>query len=86
VFAAVVEGRTRTGREIDDRSGHEHLAGLRAITDAKGKVDGDARQLGAASFDFTGVDPDPNVEADLAAASRIAVPQRMARAGPRRWR
>jgi hypothetical protein len=29
-------------------------------------VDGDTRELGAASFDFTGVDPDANVEADLA--------------------
>jgi hypothetical protein len=33
-------------------------------------VDGDTRELSAASFDFTGVDPDANVEADLAGGTR----------------
>jgi len=31
-----------------------------------GEVDGDACEFGGASFDLTGVDPDPNVDADLA--------------------
>ena len=66
VFAAVVEGRARTCHEIDDRSRHEDLAGLRGFADATREVDGDARELGTASFNLTGVDPDPNVEANLA--------------------
>jgi hypothetical protein len=66
VPAAVVEHRARTGHEIDDRSGHQDLAGLCGFADATCAVDGDAGEVPAASFDFTGVDPDPNVEADLA--------------------
>ena len=31
-----------------------------------GEVDGDAGEFGAVSFDLTGVDPDPDVDADLA--------------------
>jgi hypothetical protein len=50
------------------------------------EVDGDAAELAAAAFDFTGVYPDPNVEADLAGASRIALPQRIAWAARRTWR
>ena len=66
VFAAVFERRTRTGHEINNSSGHEDLAGLRGFADATGEVDGDACEFGATSLDFTGVDPDPNLEADLA--------------------
>ncbi|HET6773552.1 MAG TPA: hypothetical protein VFH36_09590 [Acidimicrobiales bacterium] len=66
MFAAVVERRARTCDEVDDGSGHEDLAGLCGFADATCEVDGDACELGAASFDFTGVDPDPDVEADLA--------------------
>jgi hypothetical protein len=66
VLAAVVECRARTCDEVDDGSGYEYLAGLCGFADATCEVDGDARQLGATSFDFTGVDPDPYVEADLA--------------------
>jgi hypothetical protein len=70
VLAAVVERRARTCDEIDDGWGHEDLAGFRSFADAACEVDGDARELGTASFDFTGVDPDANVEADL--AGRVA--------------
>jgi hypothetical protein len=66
VLAAVVELHARTRNEIDDGSGHEDLAGLCGVADATCEVDGDAGELGTASFDFTGVDPDPHVEADLA--------------------
>jgi hypothetical protein len=66
VFAAVVEGDARSGHEIDNGPRHENLTGRCGLTYAPCEVDGDAGELGAASFDFTGVDPDPNVEADLA--------------------
>jgi hypothetical protein len=66
VFAAVVKGRARAGDEIDDGARHEYLAGLCGFADAMGEVHGDAGEFGAASFDFTGVDADPDFEADLA--------------------
>ena len=66
MLAAVVECRARTCHEIDDRPRYEHLTWLCGFADATCEVDGDARHLGAASFDFPGVDTDPDVEADLA--------------------
>src|ERR671911_1827116 len=66
VFAAVVKGCARACDEIDDGARHEHLAGLCGFADAMGEVHGDAGEFGAASFDFTGVDADPDFEADLA--------------------
>jgi hypothetical protein len=61
----VVETRIRTCHEIDGPR-HEHLTRLCGFAYATCEVDGDTRELGAASIDFTGVDPDANVEADLA--------------------
>src|SRR4029450_5075718 len=63
---AIVERRARTGPESDAGPRHEYLTRLRGFADATCEVDGDARELGGASFDFTGVDPDPDIEADLA--------------------
>ena len=40
--------------------------GCGGFADAMGEMDGDASELGAAPFDFAGVDPDADVEADLA--------------------
>ena len=77
VFAAVVKCRARTRYEIDDGSGHEDLAGLCGFADAM-QMDGDAGEFGAAPFDFTGVDPDPDFQADLAGGVADAVPQRIA--------
>jgi Acyl-CoA dehydrogenase, C-terminal domain len=56
--------------EIDDGPRHEHLTRLCGFTYATCEVDGDACELGATSFYFTGVDPDPDLEADL--AGRVA--------------
>jgi hypothetical protein len=82
VLAAVVECRARPCDEVDDGSGHEDLAGLCGFADATCELDGDARQLGATSFDVTGMDPDRDVEADLAGGVADRGPTRIARAGP----
>jgi hypothetical protein len=66
VLAAVVESRARACHQIDDGPRHEHLTRLCGFAHTACQVDGDARQLGAASFDFTGVDPHSDIEADLA--------------------
>ena len=66
VFAAIVEADTGSGNEIDDGARHQHFAGCRGFADAMGKVNGDAGQVSAAPFDLAGVDPDPNIETDLA--------------------
>src|SRR5262245_6292372 len=64
VDAAVGELDPRTGDKILDRARHEHLAGLRHRGHAGTRRHGNAAELAVEPLAFSGVQPDPDLEAE----------------------